>query len=104
MWDLPESGTEPMSLALAGGFFTTEPPGRPLKTLPKFTMMQSGQNLSPPSACLNATKSKFVLLIIYQAIKSTDLLELTESWQTHKTADPRLKITILSGSGCQFLL
>ena len=27
MWDLPESGIKPMSLA--GGFFTTEPPGKP---------------------------------------------------------------------------
>ena len=27
MWDLPKSGTEPMSPALTGRFFTTEPPG-----------------------------------------------------------------------------
>ena len=72
MWDLPELGIEPMSLTLAGGFFTTETPGKPLKTLLKFLMMPSGQNLSPPSAYLSATKSKFALLIIHQAIKSTD--------------------------------
>ena len=29
MWDLPGSGMEPLSPALAGGFFTTEPPGQP---------------------------------------------------------------------------
>ena len=29
MWGLPESGMEPTSPALAGGFFTTEPPGKP---------------------------------------------------------------------------
>ena len=29
MWDLPRSGTELISSALAGGFFTTEPPGKP---------------------------------------------------------------------------
>ena len=29
MWDLPGSGIEPVSPALAGGFFTTEPPGKP---------------------------------------------------------------------------
>ena len=29
-WDLPGPGTEPMSSALAGGFFTTEPPGKSL--------------------------------------------------------------------------
>ena len=29
MWDFPRSGMEPVSPALAGGFFTTEPPGKP---------------------------------------------------------------------------
>ena len=29
MWDLPGPGLEPMSPALAGGFSTTEPPGKP---------------------------------------------------------------------------
>ena len=29
MWDLPESGIEPVSTTLAGRFFTTEPPGKP---------------------------------------------------------------------------
>ena len=28
--DLPNPGLEPMSAALAGGFFTTEPPGKPI--------------------------------------------------------------------------
>ena len=31
MWDLPRLGIEPMSPALAGGLFTTEPPGKPRK-------------------------------------------------------------------------
>ena len=30
-WDLPGSGIEPVSLALAGKFFTTKTPGKPLK-------------------------------------------------------------------------
>ena len=33
MWDLPGPEMEPMSPALAGGFFTTEPPGKPWKCL-----------------------------------------------------------------------
>ena len=33
MCDLPRPGIDPMSSALAGGFFTTEPPGKPLKFL-----------------------------------------------------------------------
>ena len=41
--DLPDPGIEPMSPALAGGFFTTEPPGKPFKswlatTKPDFTL------------------------------------------------------------------
>ena len=28
MWDLPDSGIEPVSPALAGGFFTPESPGK----------------------------------------------------------------------------
>ena len=28
--DLPDPGIKPMSSALVGGFFTTEPPGKPL--------------------------------------------------------------------------
>ena len=33
MWDLPGAGHEPMSPALAGGFLTTAPPGKPLGVL-----------------------------------------------------------------------
>ena len=29
MWDLPRAGLEPVSPALAGGFSTTAPPGKP---------------------------------------------------------------------------
>ena len=32
-WDLPDPGIKPASPALAGGFFTTEPPGKPGKVL-----------------------------------------------------------------------
>jgi len=30
MWDIPGPGIEPLSPSLAGGFFTTKPPGKPL--------------------------------------------------------------------------
>ena len=29
MWDPPGSGIEPVTSTMAGGFFTTEPPGKP---------------------------------------------------------------------------
>ena len=34
MWDLPGPGLEPVSPALAGGFLTTVPPGKPRSTVP----------------------------------------------------------------------
>ena len=33
MWDLPGPGLEPVSPALAGGFLTTVPPGKPLSSI-----------------------------------------------------------------------
>ena len=33
MWDIPGPGLEPVSPALAGGFLTTAPPGKPAKTI-----------------------------------------------------------------------
>ena len=35
MWDLPRPGFEPVSPALAGGFLTTVPPGKPLPSFLK---------------------------------------------------------------------
>ena len=40
MWDLPGPGLEPMSPALAGGFLTTVPPGKPKKSLFKETNIE----------------------------------------------------------------
>ena len=41
MWDLPGPGIEPVSPALAGGLFTTEPPGKPVSHVFKFSLEQS---------------------------------------------------------------
>ena len=38
--DLPDPGIEPVSPALAGGFFTTEPPGKP-------QILHASEQLSP---------------------------------------------------------
>ena len=43
--DLPNAGMEPTSLALAGGFFTTEPPGKPKK---KYSLLDVAQHISIP--------------------------------------------------------
>ena len=38
--DLPDLGIKPTSPALAGGFFTTKPPGKPLKGLARLKVME----------------------------------------------------------------
>ena len=57
-WDLPPSGIEPMSPALAGGFFTTEPPGKPYSVFlkrhsfnPHDGLMKQGVLLFPSHRC-----------------------------------------------------
>ena len=49
MWDLPRPGLEPMSLALAGRFSTTAPPGKPRDFL---------------STYLVSCHSKFMLVLV----------------------------------------
>ena len=41
MWDLPRPGLKPVSPALAGGFLTTAPPGKPIYVLLLFTFYWS---------------------------------------------------------------
>ena len=48
MRDLPGSGIEPVSSALAGRFFTTEPPRKPEGAFhPRFPLVPGGQNYCP---------------------------------------------------------
>ena len=46
MWDLPGPGLEPVSPTLAGGFLTSAPPGKPMKTFLKNTDVISVAHLS----------------------------------------------------------
>ena len=43
MWDFPGLGLEPTSPALAGGFFTTAPPGKPTKGILKLSLEKINQ-------------------------------------------------------------
>ena len=40
--DLPDPGMEPKSPALAGGFFTTEPPGKPMYSYNQANLSKKG--------------------------------------------------------------
>ena len=44
MWDLPGPGFEPVSPALAGGFFTTEPPGKCRLVLENVFLVENLEN------------------------------------------------------------
>ena len=52
MWDFPGPGLEPLSPALAGGFLTTSPPGKPRNALSSvfvyLFMFASSRNMWPP--------------------------------------------------------
>ena len=63
MWDPPGSGIKPVSSALAGGFFITEPPGKPEE---KF--LDSGK--TPHLLCGDTDQAGKVLLTPQQPHKS----------------------------------
>ena len=46
--DLPSPGAEPVYLALAGGFFITEPPGKPFLLVLSFNLKRVINCLFPP--------------------------------------------------------
>ena len=56
MWDLPGPAIEPMSPASAGGFLTTEPPGKPVR----ISMYESGGKYrrSAPNTILREREQK----------------------------------------------
>ena len=47
MWDLSRPGIEPMSPAVAGRFFTTEPPGKPYISPVQFSHSLASDSLLP---------------------------------------------------------
>ena len=51
MWDLPRPGIEPMSPALAGRSFTTEPPGKPCLFVCNIYLGFPGGSAGKESAC-----------------------------------------------------
>ena len=61
---LPAPGIEPKSPALAGGFFTTEPPGKPNKVIylqgkgkwPQQTPLKDAQDPGPAGLCRGCTE------------------------------------------------
>ena len=57
--DLPNSGIKPVSPALAGGFFTTEPPGKPILYIAVYIC----QSKFPSSSYVHVPLSEDIKLI-----------------------------------------
>ena len=51
--DLPDPGIKPVSPALVGRFFTTEPPGKPLDSDPGSNLSYAGITVIPTSHLQN---------------------------------------------------
>ena len=64
MWDLPRPGLEPMAPALADGFLTTAPPGKPSKL---FLVA----NLTQVFRCIES-------LVVYKAFRIYLLFRISE--------------------------
>ena len=60
--DLPDAGMEPMSPALAGGFFTTEPPGKPRTSVDIFKDKHHDQFSLPLSMDANLSELRELVM------------------------------------------
>ena len=75
MWNLPRPGLEPVSPALAGGFLTTAPPGKP-----------------PPHYFLNPILSDKLQICIFITLRS--LTFLTNPFNSPFRAPPEMQLTL----------
>ena len=93
MWDLPGPGLEPMSPALAGGFLTTAPPGKPSsRLLDLVTLCLPLSSQICDKYCENAREGSFCFLWQFTAVSSCKgpgapwcwhvSLELQKQWST----------------------
>ena len=56
MWDLPRPGLEPVSPALAGGFLTTAPPGKPMTW-----SLMAANAVNDAASCRNSKQAGAIL-------------------------------------------
>ena len=58
MWDLLRPGIEPISPALTGGFFTTEPPGKPWEYIESQVILRKQREHQANKLFINSTKTE----------------------------------------------
>ena len=102
-WDLPGPGMEPTSPSLAGGFFTTEPPGKPWMlsfkpafSLSSFTFSKRLFSSSSLSAVRVVSSTylrllKFLLAFLTLACNSSSLAfcKLSSAYKLNKQCDSK---------------
>ena len=79
MWDLPGPGMEPVSPALAGGFLTTAPPGKPGKYLLELitkTLVQYHTESPLPKMLSFHLYQFYITLLIFNPPKFNKLIVL----------------------------
>ena len=92
MWDLPRPGLEPVSPALAGGFSTTAPPGKPQDTF----LSERCKWRRMPTGCIVCIvfllnkKKKFI------HISKKDYFGLTQTYLTVETQREQNGTTVLA--------
>ena len=85
--DLPDPGIKPWSPALAGRFFTTEPPGKP--QIFQCTLLKEY------CRCFNFTGISFVINTHKHTYTNTKLLEQRRKWKLNKYI--RVQVLFLAG-------
>ena len=98
MWDPPRSGLEPVSLALAGGFLTTAPPGKsqnpwffkdtctPVFIAALFTIARSWKQPKCPSTDEWIKKMWYIYIMeYYSAIKRNEIRSFVNMWMDLET-------------------
>ena len=90
MWDPPRPGLEPMSPALAGGFSTTAPPGKP--SLTNFVARVSLKNCS----CLDQLKLQSWVLCAHFWMKQSSLPSLFSTLNSPEELNEKIKEIYLS--------
>ena len=104
MWDLPGPGLEPVSPALAGGFLTTAPPGRPPSMVFIygiclgfiFCTQRSEDTVSSLRIELSGKNTGSVLFIIREGHRLRDLMNATGCFSTscHSCPETALSTSI----------
>ena len=81
--DLPDPGVKPTSLALAGGLFTTEPPGKLLSMMPKHYTLEKKFESEDKGHKLGEGLNAHRILVIFQvcnALASYSRASLVAQW------------------------